>query len=205
MSAALAGLGLSLSLIVALGAQNAFVLRQGLRRERVGVVVAICSVSDVILIAAGVAGLRYVLDLAPWLADVTRWLGAVFLLGYAALAARRAVRTDGTGLVPQPNGPSTNGQAPVWPIALTALAMTWLNPSVYLDTAFLIGSVAATHGSERWLFALGAGIGSVLWFVGLGFGARYLSRLLRTPRSWRFLDGAIALLLVVTAVRLALG
>jgi len=205
MSAALAGFGLSLSLIVALGAQNAFVLRQGLRRERVGVVVTICTVSDIILIAAGVAGLGYVLERAPWLADVTRWLGAAFLLGYAALAGWRALRQNGQGLVPQPNGPAANVQAPLGPVVLTALAMTWLNPSVYLDTAFLIGSVAASHGDERWLFALGAGSGSAAWFLGLGFGARYLSRWLRTPRSWRILDGAIALLLVATAAKLLMG
>lgn len=203
MSIALAGFGLSLSLIIALGAQNAFVLRQGLRREHVGVVVAICAVSDAILIAAGVAGLGYVLEWAPWLAAATRWVGAAFLLAYALFAAGRAIKPSGAGLEPAARGVGVN--APLGPVVLTALAMTWLNPSVYLDTAFLIGSVAATHGDARWLFAAGAAFGSALWFFGLGFGARYLSRWLRTPRSWRVLDGIIALLLLYTAVKLALG
>lgn len=205
VSAALAGFGLSLSIIVALGAQNAFVLRQGLRRERVGVVVLICTVSDAILIAAGVAGLGYVLELAPWLAGATRWLGAAFLFVYALMAAWRAVRPTGQGLQPASRGVAGNGQAPLLPVVLMALAMTWLNPSVYLDTAFLIGSVATTHGDERWLFAAGAAVGSALWFIGLGFGARYFSRWLRTPRSWRVLDGFIAVLLLVTTARLVMG
>jgi len=205
VSAASAGFGLSLSIIVALGAQNAFVLRQGLLRQRVGVVVAICTVSDAILIAAGVAGLGYVLTLAPWLAGATRWLGAAFLFAYALMAAWRAVRSTGEGLQPASRGATGNGLVPLVPVVLMALAMTWLNPSVYLDTAFLIGSVATTHGDERWVFAVGAAVGSALWFVGLGFGARYFSRWLRTPRSWRVVDGSIALLLLVTTVRLVIG
>lgn len=205
VSAALAGFGLSLSIIVALGAQNAFVLRQGLLRQRVGVVVAICTVSDALLIAAGVAGLGYVLDLAPWLAGATRWLGAAFLFAYAVLAAWRALRPAGKGLQPAAPGTGTAGQVPLLPVVLMALAMTWLNPSVYLDTAFLIGSVANTHGDDRWLFAAGAAAGSALWFAGLGFGARFFSRWLRTPRSWRILDGGIAILLVITSARLVLG
>ena len=199
------GFGLSLSLIVALGAQNAFVLRQGLRRERVGLVIAICTVSDAILIAVGVAGLGFLLALAPWLADAARWLGAAFLLVYALLAGWRALKPGNEGLEPTPTGGVTGGDAPLLPVVLTALAMTWLNPSVYLDTMFLVGSVANSYGDERWLFGTGAAIGSALWFVGLGLGARYLSRWLRTPRSWRFLDGGIAVLLLITATRLAFG
>ncbi len=205
MSAAIAGFGLSLSLIVALGAQNAFVLRQGLRRERVGWVVAICTLSDAILIAVGVVGLGYVLELVPWLADATRWLGAAFLLAYALFAAWRALGPTGEGLMPAASGVVSGAAAPLGPVVLMALAMTWLNPSVYLDTAFLIGSVATSHGDARWWFAAGAMAGSALWFVGLGFGARYLGRWLRTPRSWRVLDGVIALLLVYTAGRLVVG
>lgn len=205
MSAALAGFGLSLSLIVALGAQNAFVLRQGLRRERVGLVIAICTISDAILIAVGVAGLEFLLELAPWLAEAARWLGAAFLLGYALMAGWRALQPGSEGLNPASAGVIAGGTVPLWPVVLTALAMTWLNPSVYLDTTFLIGSVANSYGDERWFFGAGAAVGSALWFVGLGLGARYLARWLRSPRSWRFLDGAIACLLLVTAARLALG
>jgi L-lysine exporter family protein LysE/ArgO len=205
MSVLLAGFGLSLSIIVALGAQNAFVLRQGLRRERVGVVVAICTLSDILLIAAGVAGLGFLLERAPWLAGTTRWLGAAFLLAYALFAAWRALNPKGQGLLPVSKDGATSGPAPLGPVVLTALAMTWLNPSVYLDTAFLIGSVASSYGEARWLFAAGASIGSTVWFLALGYGARVLSPLLRTPASWRVLDAFIALLLVYTAVRLVVG
>lgn len=205
MSAALAGFGLSLSLIVALGAQNAFVLRQGLRRERIAVVIAICTISDIILIAVGVAGLGFLLELAPWLAEGARWLGAAFLLVYALLAGWRAIRPDGEGLKPAPADVVGAGSVRLWPVVFTALALTWLNPSVYLDTTFLIGSVANTYGDERWLFGAGAATGSALWFVALGVGARYLGRWLRTPRSWRLLDGGIALLLLFTASRLISG
>jgi len=201
--AALAGFGLSLSIIVALGAQNAFVLRQGLRREHVGIVVAICTVSDALLIAAGVAGLGYVLEMVPWLANATRWLGAAFLVAYGLLAAWRALWGKGEGLAPAAGG--AGGTAALGPVVLLTLAMTWLNPSVYLDTAFIIGSVAATHGTAKWAFAVGAMTGSAMWFTALGFGARYLARWLRTPRSWRYLDGVIALLLFYTAARLAVG
>lgn len=201
MQTVLEGMGLMFSLIIALGAQNAFVLRQGLRRERVGVTVAICTLSDMLLIGVGVAGLGFVLELVPWLEQVTLWAGAAFLIVYAVFAARRALIPDGPGLQPAATD-GTGQQAALGPIVLTALALTWLNPGVYLDTVFLVGSVAASHGDARWLFALGAGLGSLIWFVTLGFGARYLSHLLRTPRAWRVLDGVIALVLIFTAVRL---
>lgn len=201
MQAVMAGMGLSLSLIVALGAQNAFVLRQGLRREWVGAVVAICAASDALLIGIGVAGLGFVLERVPWLETATLWFGAVFLVGYALFAARRSFNPAGVGLRPAEGGAAIK-RAALGPVALTALAFTWLNPSVYLDTVFLIGSLASSHGDARWLFALGASLGSLAWFVALGFGARYLSRLLRTPRSWRVLDGAIAVVLLITGVRL---
>lgn len=201
MQTVLAGMGLSFSLIIALGAQNAFVLRQGLRRERVGFVVAVCAVSDILLICIGVAGLGFVLERVPWLGNATLWAGAAFLVGYALFAARRALSPSGEGLRPA-DGEVDSQQAALGPVALTALALTWLNPSVYLDTVFLIGSVASSKRDARWLFALGASLGSLIWFAALGFGARYLSRLLRTPRSWRMLDGAIALVLIITAVRL---
>lgn len=205
VTAALSGFGLSLSIIIALGAQNAFVLRQGLRREHVGVVVAICTASDALLIAAGVAGLGYVLERAPWLTEATRWVGAAFLVAYAIFAAWRAIKPRGEGLQPTAGGAANGARTTLGPVVLTTLAMTWLNPSVYLDTAFLIGSVAATHGDARWYFGAGAAFGSAVWFVSLGYGARYLSRWLRTPRSWRILDGIIALLLLFTAVKLVIG
>lgn len=201
----LAGLGLGLSLIVAIGAQNVFVLRQGLRRDRVGLVVAICAASDAVLIAAGVSGLGLVVASAPWLVTGARVLGAAFLLTYGALAARRAVRGDESldaAGAPVRRGGGTGGAAAV---ALTTLALTWLNPHVYLDTVFLVGSIAAAHGDAKWVFAAGAMLASVLWFAGLGYGARALGRWLARPRAWRWLDAGIAAVMLVIAVQLLRG
>ncbi|WP_334150168.1 LysE/ArgO family amino acid transporter [Microbacterium sp.] len=211
----LAGLGLGLSLIVAIGAQNVFVLRQGIRREHVLAVVIVCAVSDAVLILAGVAGLGFVISAAPWLVVGARWAGAVFLLVYGLLAARRAWRGTGDALqvdsadesVPVASGgtlTTTRTRTPMAPVLLTVLALTWLNPHVYLDTVLMLGSIAATHGEERWLFAAGAVAASILWFTALGFGARYLGRWLRTPLSWRILDAVIAVVMVSIAVSLVL-
>lgn len=215
MLTVLAGLGLGLSLIIAIGAQNVFVLRQGIRREHVLAVVLICALSDAALIAAGVAGLGFVLSAAPWLVVVARWAGALFLLTYGILAARRAWRggeeldADGTNAA-LPGPPAADGSTTTLtgtrlaPVILTTLALTWLNPHVYLDTVLMLGSIAATHGDERWLFAAGAIAASLLWFTALGFGARYLGRWLRTPRSWRILDAVIAVIMISIAISLVL-
>jgi L-lysine exporter family protein LysE/ArgO len=194
--AALAGLGLGLSLIVAIGAQNAFVLRQGLRRQHVGVVVAVCAASDAVLIAAGVAGAGAVIDSRPWLIDVVRVAGAVFLTGYGLFAARRALRPG--VLTPDAVASAPSRRATV----VTALALTWLNPHVYLDTVVLLGSIAQTHPGRQWWFAGGAVAGSVLWFVGLGYGARLLRPVFASPRAWRVLDGLIAVVMLALAVSL---
>jgi L-lysine exporter family protein LysE/ArgO len=221
MLSVLAGLGMGLSLIVAIGAQNVFVLRQGIRREHVLAVVIICAVSDAVLIIAGVAGLGYVISAAPWLVVVARWAGAGFLLIYGLLAARRAWRGMGEALqvesgeqveseeksaVREPGATltRTRTRAPLAPVILTVLALTWLNPHVYLDTVLMLGSIAATHGDDRWLFAAGAVAASILWFTALGFGARYLGRWLRTPLSWRILDAVIAGVMIAIAVSLVL-
>ncbi|KQY60685.1 amino acid transporter [Aeromicrobium sp. Root495] len=214
MSAVIPGFLLGLSLIVAIGAQNVFVLRQGLRREHVGVVVAICVVSDAVLILVGVGGLDRLESAAPWIADTARWAGAAFLLGYAVLAVRRAADADAEGLAPEPSGGEAAGgpvagrtstATRVAPVAATAVALTWLNPHVYLDTVFLLGSLASTHGDDRWFFAGGAVLASTAWFTTLGLGARAATRLLRTPTSWRVLDAAIAGVMVLMALKLALG
>ena len=199
MLAALSGLGFGLSLIVAIGAQNAFVLRQGLRREHVLPVVVICALSDALLIALGVGGLGSLLQLAPWLLVVVRLGGAAFLIVYGILAARRAFRP--AALVATDDGRRT----PLWTAVATVLALTWLNPHVYLDTIVLLGSIAATHGDDRWWFGLGAVVASILWFTALGFGARYLRPLFATPVSWRILDGVIAIVMIAIAVSLLLG
>lgn len=208
MLSALAGLGLGLSLIIAIGAQNVFVLRQGIRREHVFTVVAICAVSDAALIIAGVAGLGALLEVVPWLITAARWLGAAFLLGYGLLAARRALRGEEKGLRVDDESDAAPRRAarPATrtAVALTALALTWLNPHVYLDTVLLLGSIAATYAGERWLFAAGAVAASIIWFASLGYGARYLGRWLRTPRAWRVLDGVIAVVMIAIAISLVL-
>jgi len=196
-----AGLGLGLSLIIAIGAQNAYVLRQGIRREHLLAVVIICALSDAVLIAAGVAGLGFLIERMPWLVTVAQWLGAAFLLVYGLLAALRAIRGTGEALTAEA-GTSPRRQGRLAAVALTTLALTWLNPHVYLDTVLMLGSIAATHGSERWVFAAGAISASVLWFAALGYGARRLSERLSTPRAWRVLDALIALIMLSLAVSL---
>lgn len=201
LTAALTGLAFGLSLIVAIGAQNAFVLRTGLRREHVLPVVAMCALSDAVLIAAGVAGLGTLVDRHPAVLTVARLAGAAFLLGYAVVAARRALR-PGAALTAD-DGDATPRR--VWPVVATCLALTWLNPHVYLDTVVLLGSVAGTHGGDRWWFGGGAVLGSLLWFTGLGYGARLLRPLFARPGAWRVLDGVIALVMTAIAASLLLG
>ncbi|GAB3042260.1 LysE/ArgO family amino acid transporter [Parafrigoribacterium mesophilum] len=196
---AMSGLGFGLSLIVAIGAQNAFVLQQGLRREHVLPIVVLCAASDAILIAVGVAGLGSLLQAAPWLLIVARIAGAVFLVGYGILAARRALAP--TALIASATGPRISLRAAI----ATCAALTWLNPHVYLDTIVLLGSVAGTHGPDRWWFGLGAAAGSILWFTALGFGARLLRPLFSRPASWRVLDALIAAVMMSIAIGLLLG
>jgi len=197
---AFAGLLTGLSLIVAIGAQNAYMLRQGLRRSHVAPVVAVCALSDFILIVAGVSGIGVIVTHAGWALVVVRWLGAAFLTWYGLSSAWRA-RRPATGLAaarPGQPGDLERGSA-----VRRAVALTWLNPHVYLDTVLLLGSVAATHGpSGRWWFAAGACVASAIWFTGLGFGARLLAPLLASPRAWQVLDLLIAATMLVIAVKL---
>ncbi|OFI39260.1 amino acid transporter [Arthrobacter sp. SW1] len=245
------GLGTGLALIVAIGAQNAFVLRQGLLGRHVAAVVLVCAASDAVLIAAGVAGMGSLVSSAPGVVVVVRYLGAAFLFCYGVMAARRALRPH-AALLPTPAGgegssaglpgagssgtragaassgtameesaapsalatrPKTaprpaSGSRPAGLAATVAtiLALTWLNPHVYLDTVVLLGSVANSQGSGlQWWFGAGAVLGSVLWFSALGFGARLLRGFFARPASWRVLDGIIAATMVALAVTLALG
>jgi L-lysine exporter family protein LysE/ArgO len=197
--AALAGLGLGLSLIVAIGAQNAFVLRQGLRGEHLATVVAVCVLSDTTLIVAGVVGAGAALEQAPWLLSAVRLGGAAFLLGYALIAARRALNPS--SLEAGEGGAGASLAATL----STCLLLTWLNPHVYLDTVVLLGSIAQTHGDQRWWFTAGAATGSLLWFCGLGYGARLLRPVFSRPTAWRTLDALIAIVMTALAVSLALG
>jgi L-lysine exporter family protein LysE/ArgO len=197
--AAASGLGLGLSLIVAIGSQNAFVLRQGLRAQRVGAVVLVCALSDVALIAAGVAGAGVVVRGNPTLLDVVRFAGAAFLAGYGLLAARRAVR-------PQTLEPlDATAPASLAAAVGTALALTWLNPHVYLDTVVLLGSIAQSHPGQQWSFAAGAAVGSVVWFVALGYGAVLLRPLFARERAWQVLDAGIAVVMFALATSLLLA
>ena len=199
LAAALSGLVTGLSLIVAIGAQNAFLLRQGLRRRHVLLVVAVCAVSDLLLILAGVAGIGGVVERAPLALEVVRWLGVAFLTAYGVLSLWRA-RHPGTLAADDGRAGRASG------VAARALALTWLNPHVYLDTVVLLGSVAVTYGAvDRWWFGTGAAVGSVLWFTGLGYGATRAQRLLTTERAWQVLDVLIGLTMLAIAAALALG
>ncbi|WP_299305826.1 LysE/ArgO family amino acid transporter [uncultured Brachybacterium sp.] len=200
MTIALHGLLAGLTLIIAIGSQNVFVLRQGIRREHVLPVVAVCIASDAVLITAGAGGLGALVRAVPEVVVAARWAGVAFLLGYAVLAARRALR-GGESLQADGAGRGSGLGA----VVATALALTWLNPHVYLDTVLLLGSIAATHGAQAWLFAVGAVVGSTIWFTALGFGARGLGRVLSSARSWRVLDGLVAVTMVMVAMMLARG
>ncbi|BDI22015.1 LysE/ArgO family amino acid transporter [Herbiconiux sp. L3-i23] len=198
--AALAGFGTGLGLIVAIGAQNAYLLRMGVsgRLPTVALGVLLCAVSDAVLIVAGVAGMGALVQSAPVLLVVIRFAGAAFLIVYGLLAARRAlVRTEAMG--------DADGRSLRRPL-LTLLAFTWLNPHVYLDTVVLVGGVANQQpGDGRWWFAVGAVAASFVWFSSLGFGARLLRPLFRRPGTWRILDAIVAVILLALGVKLAIG
>jgi L-lysine exporter family protein LysE/ArgO len=194
-----AGLLLGLSLIVAIGAQNIYVLRKGLVREYVPLVVGICSASDVVLIAAGVAAGGIVIGHRHWLLGVARIGDGLFVFGYAALAARRAIRPAAVPL--GPSRPATSRPA----VIAACLAFTWLNPAVYLDNVVLVGSVANASPGRQWWFGGGAAVASLLWFVLLGFGARLLAPVFDRPRSWRLLDVFTAVVMVVIGLRILLA
>lgn len=199
---ALFGLGTGLALIIAIGAQNAYVLRLGIagRLRIVAVIVTICAVSDAVLIAAGVLGIGVVIEKAPIALVVIRVLGSGFLIVYGLLAARRVFR-------PQTLEPAAqHGSISLKTAALTTLALTWLNPHVYLDTIVFLGSVANQQGvADRWWWAAGAMAGSVLWFSALGFGARLLRPFFARPNSWRILDAVIAVVMLALGIRMAVG
>ncbi|MEY8831413.1 LysE/ArgO family amino acid transporter [Sedimentitalea sp. XS_ASV28] len=190
-----AGFALGFSLILAIGAQNAFVLRQGLRREHVFWICLTCSVSDALLVAAGVAGFGSLATYVPWFEPVMRYGGAAFLIVYGAMSLRNAWR-GGSALVTG-NG-ATSGLAAS---LLTVLALTWLNPHVYLDTVVLIGSISAQY-ADRLQFGLGAVSASFVFFFTLGYGARLLAPLFARARAWQVLDVIIALIMWAIAARL---
>lgn len=196
MHAALEGFLLGASLIVAIGAQNAYVLRQGLARRHVLPIVLFCALADAVLIAAGVAGLGSLVTAAPRLLLAVTFGGALFLFAYGALAFRRAA---------SPGGLSAAGAAHVrlGPAIATAAAFTFLNPHVYLDTVVLLGSLSGRHeGPARLAFGVGAAAASFAWFFSLGFGARLLAPFFARPAAWRVLDLLIGTVMTLIALSL---
>jgi L-lysine exporter family protein LysE/ArgO len=190
------GFALSAGLIVAIGAQNMFVLRQGLKREHVGPIVLFCATADAVLIVAGVSGLGEVLSLIPGLSFALSLGGAAFLSWYGVSALRRAARPSALIVDDQPAialGAALAGTA----------AFTFLNPHVYIDTVMLMGAVGASLPPvERPLFMAGAALASLIWFSTLGFGARLVAPLFARPAAWRALDLGVGLMMLTLAASL---
>ncbi|MBU9424952.1 LysE/ArgO family amino acid transporter [Burkholderia gladioli] len=196
------GAALCASLIITIGAQNAFLLRQGIMRSHVGKIVLLCAASDMLLIAAGVGGASVLVERYPTFIHVVLYLGLAYLAWFGLSALRRALKPGHATLdVSGSAAPPAQG---AWPVVLSTLALTWLNPHVYLDTFLLIGTAGArepdgTHAA----FAIGAMLVSVLWFVGVGYGARLLAPWFRKALAWRLLDGAVgSMILCLAAVQL---
>jgi len=195
---ALTGFLTGLSLIVAIGAQNAFVLRQGLLKKHVLPIVLICAFSDAALIVLGVLGLGSLITLLPWLLEVIRWVGVAFLVWYGSTSLRRFMKNE--SLKAAEAGSGTLKQT-----VLTVLALTYLNPHVYLDTVIFIGSIANQFKDDKWFFVIGAVIASFTWFFSLGFGAKKASVLVSKPKFWKILDIFIAAVMFSLAITLAVA
>lgn len=196
MNALISGFGIGLSLILAIGAQNAFVLRHGLRKEHVGWICLVCAVSDAALIVMGVLGFDVVIRRVPWLVEAMRYAGSAFLFFYGARSMISAFKSS-TALVPS--------DAPAKPLAATllvCLALTWLNPHVYLDTVFLIGSISTQFPGQKLEFAIGAVTASLVFFFALGYGAALLRPVFSKPVSWRCLEALIAVTMWAIAASL---
>jgi len=194
----LTGFLTGLSLIVAIGAQNAFVLRQGLLRRHVLPIVLICAVSDAALIVVGVLGLGSLISLLPWLLEVIRWVGVAFLVWYGSTSLRRFMKNESLKA-------AEAGSGNLKQTVLTVLALTYLNPHVYLDTVIFIGSIANQFKEDKWMFAIGAVIASFTWFFSLGFGAKKASVLVSNPTFWKILDIFIAAVMFSLAITLAVA
>lgn len=195
LSAILAGFSTGAGLIMAIGAQNAFALRQGLQRNYVWLVVVICSLGDIVLILSGVAGIGRIVQTWPDLLQILRFVGAAFLAVYGLMAARRCLQ--GTEAL-KPSEESAGNRKRV---IMTCMAFTFLNPHVYLDTMVLVGSLSTRYpDTGKWMFGFGACIASVIWFTTLTFGARFLQPVFRRPIAWRLLDAAIALFMLSLSI-----
>lgn len=197
MIALVPGLLTGLSLIIAIGAQNAFVIRQGLSRSNVLLVVLICAASDALLIFLGTGGLGTLIQSKPDLLELIRWFGVLYLTWFGAKAMRSVLSNQSLEVG---EGTTSSKKAAI----LSVLGFTFLNPHVYLDTVILLGSIANQFEEDRWFFALGASIGSFLWFSAIGFGAKAASRFMSRPIFWKILDSIIAVVMFSVAIFLAL-
>ena len=198
MTAILPGFLTGLSLIVAIGAQNAFVLRQGLLRKHVLVMVLICAISDATLIILGVLGLGALISALPWLLEVIRWVGVAFLVWYGSTSLRRFMKNESLKA-------AEAGSGNLKQTVLTTLALTFLNPHVYLDTVIFIGGIANQFGDQKWMFVIGAVTASFIWFFSLGFGASKASVVMSKPAFWKILDVFIAAVMFSLAITLAVA
>jgi L-lysine exporter family protein LysE/ArgO len=196
MFAFLPGFFAGLGLIVAIGAQNAFVIRQGLKRQHVLAVVAICALADAALIALGIAGLGAIIQGVPWLLEGVRWFGVAYLTWFGIKSIRSAFKN-------QTMDTSGDEAGSLKKAVLAVLGFTFLNPHVYLDTVILLGSISNQFDEERWIFGFGAMTASIVWFSTIGFGARAASRFMSKPIFWRVLDSLIATIMFALAVYLA--
>lgn len=194
----LTGMATGLSLIVAVGPQNALVIRQGVRREHLGAVLAICIAADALLILAGTVGIGVLVERVPVALVILRWLGVAYLVWFAIGSFRSAARAKGLE--------AGSGERTLAAVVGTTLALTFLNPAVYLDTVVMLGNLANQNGPDlRWVFAAGAILGSLLWFLVIGYGSKSLAPWLARPAVWRWLDIAIGVVILVIALRLAIG
>ena len=200
MESLLSGFLLSISLIMAIGAQNAFVLKQGLKKHHVFWVCLVCAISDAVLIFLGIVGFGAIVETFPMVESVARYGGALFLFGYGSKSFISAFRTSHT-LEPEGEVPDALSKT-----VLACLAFTWLNPHAYLDTVVLIGSIATQYeGTSRLQFGAGAIAASIVFFFSLGYGARFLAPLFHQPVAWKILDFVIAMIMFAIAISLVMG
>ena len=194
--ALIAGFFSGLSLIVAIGAQNAFVIRQGLLRSHVALVVTVCSVADAFLIILGIGGLGTIIQSQPQALEFIRWFGVAYLIWFGVKSVRAALSHQSLDV-------KGENEKSAWKVSLTVLTFTFLNPHVYLDTVILLGSIANQFSDHRWFFAFGASLASVVWFTSIGYGARAASHLMSRPIFWKILDSAIAAIMFTIALTFA--
>ena len=195
MIAFTSGIASGLALIIAIGAQNAFVIRQGLQRQHVLIVVLLCAISDALLIAAGTAGLGRVIESAPQALEIVRWFGVTYLAFFGIKSVRSAFRHNSLTLE---QGAVVSRKRTVF----TVLGLTFLNPHVYLDTVIFLGSIANQFPADKWLFSSGAMVASFLWFFSIGFGSTMAARFMVKVIFWKFLDLSVAAIMFTLAAYL---